>query len=107
MFAAYEMVPPYLKAYVFHDDIVSIAREATYDATRGTHDGELVKSTIEERVRDEVMLRAMDLGIALNPEHLQVMRDDQRVVINADYTVHADLVLRQYDLKFQVTSQSR
>ena len=105
MYAAYEIVPPYLRAYVFHDDIERIAREATFDANKAERDASGSPRPIEERVRDEVMLRAMDLDIALSPEHLQVMRDDQTVIINADYKIRADLIVRQFDLNFQVTSQ--
>ena len=106
-YAAYEIVPPYFRAYVFHDEIVQISNQATFDNGKAERSPELSHYAIEDGARDEVLLRARDHGIALDPQHLHIMRDGIKVIIEAEYTVHVDLVVRQLDLTFQVSSERR
>lgn len=106
-YAAYEIVPPYVRAYVFHDEILQISNQATFDRGQLERNPELPQYAIEDGARDEVLLRARDHGIALDPHHLHVMHEGVKVIIEAEYSVHVDLVVRQLDLKFQVSSERR
>ena len=107
VYAAYEIVPPYFGAFLFRDEIAQIAHQATVDTGEAARNPLLPRVGIEEGARDEVMLRARDHHIRLDPEHLQVMHDGIKVIIEANYTVHVDLLVRQYDLNFQVSSEPK
>ena len=73
VYAVWTTVPIYLAKFQFDDDLAQIAKFSA------DHD--------EDSIRQEVMKKAQDDGIPLQPENVHIIKDSGRVVINTSYTV--------------------
>lgn len=73
IYALWTTIPIYLAKFQFEDDLASIAK---YSADHS-----------EDQIRDEVMKKAQDSGIPLQPENVHVIKDSGGVVINTSYNV--------------------
>src|SRR5947209_18226844 len=73
VYAAWTTIPIYLAKFQFEDDLASIAK---FSADHN-----------EEQIRDEVMKKALEQNIPLQPENVHVTKDSGRVIINTSYTV--------------------
>lgn len=77
IYGLWTTIPIYLAKFQFQDDLTTIAKFS------GDHS--------EDQIRDEVMKKAQDGGIPLQPENVHIIKDNGRVVINASYTVDVKL----------------
>jgi hypothetical protein len=73
IYGLWTTVPIYLAKFQFEDELASIAK---FSADHN-----------EEQLRAEVMKKAADIGVPLQPENLHITKENGRVVINASYTV--------------------
>jgi hypothetical protein len=95
IFAAYKLMPPYVNNYQLQDTVETIAREATY-----------TKMT-EADIRQQVINKASDLGVELDPSQVYVERSGPSVNISTEYMITVDLLVRQVDLQFAPSAGNR
>jgi hypothetical protein len=95
LYVSYKLVPPYFDNWRFEDVIASEARMNTYS----------YKS--EEEIRDLIYKKAQNLEIPIKPEQIQVRRYASELTIDAEYTVHVDLLLHPMDLTFRPSSRNK
>ena len=86
--AGTRIVPVYLRAYDFRDDMRTQARFAETDR----------KSPAT--IREELYVKARELDLPLRREQIQVTKVPGGVTIAARFTVRVDLTLFQHDLNF-------
>ena len=73
VYGLYSTVPVYLAKFQFQDELTNIAK---YSADHS-----------EDLIHDEVMKKAQELSVPVQPENVHVMKDSGRVTITAHYTV--------------------
>ena len=73
VYALWTAVPIYLAKFQFEDELAGIAKFSA-DHT-------------EDQIHDEVMKKAQELGVPLQPENVHITKDSGRVVINTNYKV--------------------
>ena len=73
IYALWTTVPIYLAKFQFEDELASIAKFSA-DHT-------------EDQIHAEVMKKAKELDVPLQPENVHITKDNGRVVINTNYTV--------------------
>ncbi len=96
IYLLYELIPPYFNNYQLQDVVESEARIATYGSVRKS----------DQEIRDGVYKKALDIGVPITPEQIQVQRGGgSEIVISADYSVHVDLPLHPVDLDFHASSK--
>jgi hypothetical protein len=101
IFLGLKFVPVYYGNFAFKDYVEDESRRASY-----------ASGTSADTVRDEVFKKAQDLDIPLTKEQIHVDKGGSGagvypVVINADYTVHLDLLVTSTDLHFAIASQNK
>jgi hypothetical protein len=78
----------YYAFYQFHSDLEQVALVASYST----------KS--EAEIQESVIARGRDYDIPLRPEQIQVRRAGNELAISAEYTVHLDIPIYPFDLRF-------
>jgi hypothetical protein len=73
VYALWTTIPIYLAKFQFEDELASIAK---FSADHN-----------EDQLRDEVMKKAKEIGVPLQPENIHIIKDSGHVVINTSYTV--------------------
>lgn len=74
IYALWNLVPMEMAKLQFQDELANTAKFATPYQT-------------EEQLRDEVMKKAQDIGVPVQPDNVHITRDAGRVTITADYEV--------------------
>jgi hypothetical protein len=98
VYMGWTLVPIYLASYQFQDALVTIAKFA---------DTGIVPRT-DDQLREDVMKKAKELDVPLNPEAIKIIRGGPVVQISADYTVVVDLIGgKQLTLQFNPTSRDK
>lgn len=95
VYVCFQMVPPFFKNYQFQDYLDQEARRTSY----GT--------LTEEGIRQEVLKEARSDDLPISAEQIHIVRGQNLVQINIDYTVHVDLLFFPQDLHFNVSSGNR
>jgi hypothetical protein len=91
-----KVIPAYFTYYQFQDDIEEEARLQTYTT-----------KTADE-VRQVVWKKAQSYELPLSsPEDIKVERTTGSVSIETEYTVHIDVPIHPFDLKFQATTKNK
>lgn len=101
IFVGLKLVPVYYGNYNFKDYVEDETRRASYQS-----------GSSAESIRDEVFKKAQELDIPLTKDEIKVEKTSSQggvnpVTINADYTVHLDLLVTSTDLHFAVGSQNK
>jgi len=73
VYVLWTSVPIYLAKFQFEDELASIAKFSSDHS--------------EDQIRDEVLKKAQQMEIPLQPENVHVIKDSGRVTINTSYTV--------------------
>lgn len=94
-YAAFKIMPPYYSQLQFQDAVETEARTQSYTT----------KS--EPEIRDIIIKKGAEQGIALSPDQVEVRRTGAEVVINVDYVVHVDLPVFPFDLNFHAGSKNK
>lgn len=92
VFGLWRVLPPIYANFQFQEWLTQECREASY------------KQITNRDLQTEVENKAEQLGIALQPEELQVQKSAGNVNIKADYEVTVDLLV--YDLKLKFSPQA-
>jgi len=95
-FVAAKVAPVYFNYYQFQDAIEEEARIQSYTG-KTTND-----------IRDTVWKKAQQLELPLSsPDELKVERIGNTLWIQTEYTVHIDVPLHPFDLKFEPTTKNK
>jgi hypothetical protein len=89
LFTAYKLVPVYFAKYQFEDAIRTETRFATSGYQRKT----------AESIREDILQKAKELDIPVQPENVQASIVNGGVEINVDYDVPIDLAVYQWTLQ--------
>jgi Domain of unknown function (DUF4845) len=91
-----KIIPAYFAYYQFQDAIEEEARIQTY--TTKTADD----------VRASVWKKAQEYELPLaSPEEIKVERTPTAITIETEYTVHINVPIHPFDLKFQPTTRNK
>jgi hypothetical protein len=95
-YIAYLVTPVYWNYYQFQDSIEEEARIQSYTGKTETD------------MRETVCKKAKQLELPLtNPEQIKVQRAGTAVSISTEYTVHFDIPIHPFDLKFTPNTQNK
>ncbi len=89
------VLPAWYAYYRFQSDLEELAVVASYST----------KS--EADIQESVAARGRDYGIPLRPEQIRVSRAGNDLTISTEYTVHFDIPVYPFDLKFAPISKNR
>lgn len=95
-YVAWKIVPSYFNEYQFEDAIEQVARYSAYQNQK-----------TEQDIRDEVWRKAKEFDIPLTSEQIKVERNGPVITIWADYTVHVDLPIVPFDMKFHPATKGK
>ncbi len=96
IYLGYLVVPVYFNYYQFQDAIEEEARIQSYTG----------KS--ESDIRDSMWKRAQQLELPLtSPEQIKVERTGNTVAIHTEYSVHIDIPVHPFDLKFEPNTKNK
>ena len=73
VYAGWNLIPVYLAKMQFQDDLISISKFS--------------QGHTDDQIHDEVMKKAKDDGVLVDPGNVHVSHDSGSVTINADYEV--------------------
>jgi Domain of unknown function (DUF4845) len=91
-----EVVPAYFNFYQFQDAMEEEARIQSYS------------SKSEDDMRSTMWKKAQDLELPLSsPESIKVERAGSTVSISTEYTVHIDVPVHPFDLKFAANTKNK
>jgi hypothetical protein len=95
-FVAIKVVPVYFDYYQFQDAIEEEARIQSYTG----------KSVND--IRDTVWKKAQQLELPIaSPEDLKIDRTGNTVSIQTEYSVHIDIPIHPFDLKFEPNTKNK
>jgi hypothetical protein len=95
-FVAFKVAPVYFNYYQFQDAIDEEARIQSYTG----------KTTSD--IRDTVWKKAQQLDLPLaSPDDLKVERFGNTLSIQTEYTVHIDIPIHPFDLKFEPATKNK
>ncbi|HET9698272.1 MAG TPA: DUF4845 domain-containing protein [Terriglobales bacterium] len=95
-YVGYKIVPVYFSYYQFQD---AMEQEATVQSYTGKSETEM---------RDSMWKKAQQLELPLaSPEAIKVERTGNTVSISTEYTVHIDLPVHPFDVKFTPNSKNK
>lgn len=95
-YVAFKVVPVYFDYYQFQDAIEEEARIQSYTG-KNVND-----------IRETVWKRAQQLDLPLaSPDDLKVERTGNTVSIQTEYTVHIDIPIHPFDLKFEPNTKNK
>ena len=90
----WKILPPYIAAYQFQEEIQSISRNNEY-------------SPLDENgIRDLVKRAIADIGVPVNPENVVIQKGGGDVTIGVNYTVHVDAMLHPFDMDFHPAAKN-
>ena len=96
LYVGYNVVPVYFNFYQFQDAMEEEARIQSYTG----------KS--ESDMRETMWKKAQQLELPLaSPEAIKVERTGNEVAISTEYTVHIDLPVHPFDVKFTPNSKNK
>jgi len=90
----WKVMPPYVQAYQFQQEIQSIARNNEYSPLD------------ENAIRGEVKKKIVEMGIPADPEAVSIQKGAGDVTIGLNYTVHVDAMVRPFDLDFHPATKN-
>jgi hypothetical protein len=91
-----KVVPAYFNYYQFQDAMEEEARIQSYST----------KS--EDDMRGTMWKKAQELELPLaSPEAIKVVREGSTVSISTEYTVHIDVPVHPFDLRFAANSKNK
>ncbi|HVP65129.1 MAG TPA: hypothetical protein VMT82_09545 [candidate division Zixibacteria bacterium] len=93
VFGLWRVLPPIYANFQFQEWLTEESRTASY------------KQMTNRELQVEVQAKAEQLGIALQPENLEVQKNFGNVNIKAEYEVSVDLLV--YNLKLKFSPQAR
>lgn len=73
IYALWNLIPVYLAKFQFQDELTNIAKFS--------------QGHTDDQIHDDVMKKAKDIGIPVQPDNVHVSHDSGQVTINADYEV--------------------
>jgi Domain of unknown function (DUF4845) len=89
IFVSWKVVPAYFANYQFQEEIDDLARMGAVDIRKQPED-----------IRAAVLERAQARDIPLSADDIAVTRNGGDVLISARYTVHVDVPVYPFDMKF-------
>jgi hypothetical protein len=90
----WKILPPYIAAYQFQQELQSISRNNEY-------------SPLDENgIRDQVKRTIADIGVPVNPENVVIQKGNGDVTIGVNYTVHVDAALHPFDMEFHAATKN-
>ena len=96
IYVGYKIVPVYFNYYQFQDAMEQEARVQSYTGKSETD------------MRDSIWKKAQQLELPLaSPEAIKVERTGTAVSISTEYTVHIDLPVHPFDVKFTPNSKNK
>jgi len=96
LYVGYKVVPLYFNYYQFQDAMEEEARIQSYT------------SKSESDMRETMWKKAQQLELPLaSPEAIKVERNGGTVSISTEYTVHIDLPVHPFDMKFAPNSKNK
>lgn len=96
IYVGVQVVPVYFNYYQFQDAMEEEARIQSYTG----------KS--ESDMRETMWKKAQQLELPIaSPEAIKVERTGTSVAISTEYTVHIDLPVHPFDLKFEATTKNK
>jgi hypothetical protein len=90
-----KVAPAYYTYYQFQSDLEQAAITESY-TTRS-----------EANIQESVAARGRDYGIPLRLEQIRVRRSGNELSISTEYTIHIDLPIYSFDLKFAPMTKNR
>jgi len=95
-YVAFKVVPVYFAFYQFQDSIEEEARIQSYTG----------KSVND--IRETVWKKAQQLELPIaSPDDLKIDRNGNSVSIQTEYTVHIDIPVHPFDLKFEPNTKGK
>jgi hypothetical protein len=94
VYLGWKVVPAYFSNYQFEEAMDDTARMAAVDARKTPDD-----------IRAIVFESAQSFEIPLTADEINVTRNGADVAISAEYTVHIDVPIYQFDLKFEPSTK--
>ena len=91
LFAASQYTPAYFAAFQFND---FIRQDVKFAASS--------QKTIDA-IRSDIVMRAMELGIALNPRDIKITKRGPSFTVEFDYHWPVDMKAYKHDLVFHVS----
>jgi len=95
VFGLWRVLPPIYANFQFQEWLTDESRNASY------------KQMTNRELQAEVQAKAEQLGIALQPENLDVQKNAGSVNIKAEYEVTVDLLVYDLKLKFSPEAQNK
>lgn len=95
IFVGSKVVPEYYAYYRFQNDLENVTMAAAYS------------SKSETEIQDSIVARGRDYGIPLTLEQIRVRRIGSEISISVEYTVHLDIPIYPFDLKFAPMAKYR
>jgi hypothetical protein len=96
VYVGFKVVPVYFNYYQFQD---AMEQEATVQSYTGKSESEM---------RESMWKKAQQLELPLaSPESIKVERTGNAVSISTEYTVHIDLPVHPFDVKFTPNSKNK
>ena len=95
VYIGFQLVPVWYANYQFQNDIEQVALVESY------------ASRSEAEIQESVAARARTYGIPINAEQVRVQRDGSQLMIWTEYTVHIDLPVYPFDVKFRPSTKNR
>lgn len=89
IFLALKLLPSYVANFQLQDAVENLSRRASYS------------EMTEREIRDAVVSRAGDFGIALDSRQVAVRKRSDTVDIAIQYEVQVDLIWRRVELRFE------
>lgn len=94
VYIVWKMMPPYIQAYQFQEELQSISRNNEY-------------SPLDENgIRGEVKKQIAELGVPVNPELVSIAKGGGDCIIGVNYTVHVDALVRPFDMDFHPAAKN-
>jgi len=94
VYLLWKMMPPYIQAYQFQEELQSISRNNEYSPLD------------ENAIRGEVRKQIAEIGVPVNPELVWVANGGGDCIIGVNYTVHVDAMFRPFDMDFHAAAKN-
>ena len=90
----WKIMPPYVQAYQFQEELQTIARNNEY-------------SLLDENgIRDQVKAKIVEIGVPVNPEAVVIQKGGGDCTIGVNYTVHVDALVHPFDMNFHPATKN-
>ena len=94
VYIVWKMMPPYIQAYQFQEELQSISRNNEYSPLD------------ENAIRGEVKKQIAEIGVPVNPELVSIAKGGGDCIIGVNYTVHVDALVRPFDMDFHPAAKN-